>query len=77
MRRTRTALGALGALCALALILTGCSPKEARMSPEETRDALVALVHDSAAKLDATGWDAPFTMAKPHFCFVWYRNTYP
>ena len=57
MRRTRTALGALGALCALTLIVTGCSPKEARMSPEETRDALVALVHDSAAKLDATGWD--------------------
>lgn len=52
-------LPALGVLVALSLVgLPGCAQlKEDKMTPTEARDALVTTIEDSAAKLDATGWN--------------------
>lgn len=39
-----------------ALVLAGCGAKEEQMTPDEARDSLTTISHDTAELLDIDGW---------------------
>lgn len=53
--RSRGAI-AIGFATVLAMALVGCGSTEEKMKPDEARDSLTTIAHDTAALLDVEGW---------------------
>ena len=45
------------ALAAVVAILTGCAPQEADVTPDEARETLTSIIHDTAELLSMPGWE--------------------
>ena len=45
------------ALAAVVVALTGCGPQEADVTPDEARETLTSIIHDTAQRLGTPGWE--------------------
>ena len=48
---------AAAALVAAVAALAGCGPQEADVTPDQARDTLTSVIHESAELLDTDGWE--------------------
>ena len=54
--RATKGLAAVGLIGAVTLMIAGCGAKEEQMSPDEAREALTTITHDTADLLAVDGW---------------------
>ena len=58
MRTERPHLSAVAAiLAAVVVTLAGCGPQEPDVTPDEARDTLRSIIHESAELLETIGWE--------------------
>lgn len=56
MRTEQTRLAVIALLTAIGITLAGCGPQEADMTPDEAKETLTSIIHESAELLDTGGW---------------------
>ncbi|RKE64367.1 hypothetical protein [Microbacterium sp. AG238] len=57
MATDRTGFGVVAFLAAAAVTLVGCGPQEAGVTPDEAKETLTSIIHESAELLDTDGWE--------------------
>ena len=57
MGTDRNRIGVVAILAAVGVLLAGCVPREPDPTPDEARDTLVDIIHESAEHLDTDDWE--------------------